>query len=111
MWCARMSLLVIKSQCSKPICQIQPFNTATSKYIKMSNIANVDTLTKGPDLVRTGRDKFLCYKTLVSGFNNRIHDSWIVQFLCLVNFMTAWNASCMIVRNVFLVLLDGSNNV
>src|SRR5690625_7239517 len=56
-------------------------------------------------------DKFLPYKSFITCFNNRLHDSRIMELLCIINLISARNTAGMIVRNVFMVVPVGLDDI
>src|SRR5699024_1406423 len=57
------------------------------------------------------RHKLLCHKAFKARFMYRFHNSGIVQLLCFVDLITARHTAGMVVSEVGMVILYGTDNI
>ena len=68
-------------------------------------------MTQSGNRVIPGWNEFLSDETLVAGFQDRLHDRWIVDFLSIIEFGSAWIPRCVVMANHVFVLADSANDV
>src|SRR4051812_20987448 len=74
-----------------------------TRETKNSDVANLYTLLEGGNDVRTLRDELLGDVAGVTGVNDRPHDCRIIQFLRLVDFRPARDATGVIMGEVLVI--------
>src|SRR5690606_33096436 len=55
--------------------------------------------------------EFLGHVSLEAGFNDSFHNGWIIQFLRVINFISARHTPGMVVCNVLVIVANGTNHI
>ena len=68
-------------------------------------------MSQGEDGIVPGGDEFLGDVTGVTSFEDLAHDGWVIDFLSVIDFSTAWISSSVIVGDVLMVITDAPDDV
>src|SRR5690606_32218090 len=74
-------------------------------------ITNHNPLFKCCQFIVIGRHKFLCYISLKPCVQDSPYNSWIIKFLCLIDFISSGNTTGMIMADMFMVFFNGGNYI
>ena len=63
-------------------------------------------LAQRGEFVGASRNELLRDEAFEPGFGDRLHDRRVIKFLRIIYFMPTWHTTCMIMRDILMILLD-----